>query len=173
MPGPDFETVAADYYRPLYRFAFSLTCSETEACDLTQQAFYLWATQSRQLRDASKAKLWLLTTLHHAFQGRRGAQARFADTELREREVELPVVSPETARQVDARQAVEALGRMEERYRAPVALFYLEDCSWQEMAEILEEPIGSVKSRLARGLAQFQEILSGSAAGNNPTGERQ
>jgi len=41
-----------------------------------------------------------------------------------------------------------------------VALFYLEDCSYKDIAAILEVPIGTVKSRIARGLAQLREILA-------------
>jgi RNA polymerase sigma-70 factor, ECF subfamily len=160
MPGPDFESVVADYYRPLYRFALSLTCSEAEACDLTQQTFYLWATKSHQLRDPSKAKSWLFTTLHRSFLGTRRAQTRFPHSEITEMESELPIIAPEMARQLDATQAVEALGQMDETYRAPVALFYLEDFSYQEIADVLEVPIGTVKSRMARGLARLKHIFA-------------
>ena len=40
-----------------------------------------------------------------------------------------------------------------------MALFYLEDCSYKDIAAILEVPIGTVKSRIARGIAQLREIL--------------
>src|SRR5580765_4081397 len=59
----DFEGLVERYYRSLYQFAFSLSRSEAEACDLTQQTFYIWATKGSQLRDASKVKSWLFTTL--------------------------------------------------------------------------------------------------------------
>ena len=67
----DFEGLVARFYEPLYQFAFSLTRSEADACDLTQQTFYVWATKGHQLRDASKAKMWLFTTLHRDFLNRR------------------------------------------------------------------------------------------------------
>jgi RNA polymerase sigma-70 factor (ECF subfamily) len=40
-----------------------------------------------------------------------------------------------------------------------VALFYLEDYSYNEIAAILEVPLGTVKSRIARGIAQLQRML--------------
>jgi len=40
-----------------------------------------------------------------------------------------------------------------------VALCYLEDYSYKEIAEILEIPLGTVKSRIARGIAQLQQAL--------------
>jgi RNA polymerase sigma factor (sigma-70 family) len=161
MTGPDFESIVAQYYEPLYKFAFSLTRTEADACDLTQQTFYVWATKSHQLRDTSKAKTWLFTTLHRAFLETRRKQTRFPHHELNEMDFETPAISPATASQLDSAQALDALGRVDDIYQAPVALFYLEDCSYKEIAEILDVPMGTVKSRLARGIAQLQKIFAG------------
>src|ERR1017187_790050 len=141
MTGPDFESVVAQYYEPLYKFAFSLTRTEADACDLTQQTFYVWATKSHQLRDTSKAKTWLFTTLHRAFLETRRKQTRFPHHELNEMDFELPAISPAMASQLDSAQALDALGRVDNIYQAPVALFYLEDCSYKEIAEILDVPM--------------------------------
>jgi RNA polymerase sigma-70 factor (ECF subfamily) len=164
MPGPEFERVVADYYEPLYRFAISLTRSEADACDLAQQTFYMWASKGHQLRDASKVKSWLFTTLYRDYLKSRRTQTRFPECELVEADAALPVILPEAARQLDAMQAVEALGQVDELYRAPVALFYMEDCSYQEIADILQVPMGTVKSRMARGLIQLKHIFAGSDA---------
>jgi len=56
VSGLDFESVVARFYEPLFQFAFSLSRSEADACDLTQQTFYVWATKGHQLRDATKVK---------------------------------------------------------------------------------------------------------------------
>lgn len=160
MPGPDFETLVAAYYESLYRFAVSLTRSETDACDLVQQTYYMWAIRGHQLRDPSKVKSWLFTTLHRAFLESRRAITRFPHFEFTETDTDLPVILPEAARRLDAMQAMEALGQVDEVYRAPVALFYLEDYSYQGIADILEVPIGTVKSRMARGLAQLKQIYA-------------
>src|SRR6266850_2224759 len=127
----DFEGLVSRYYRALYQFAFSLTCSEAEACDLTQQTFYVWATKGHQLRDASKVKTWLFTTLHHEFLKTRRRQTRFPHYELEQMDHELPTISPSTVDQLDAGTVVEALGRVDELYQAPVALFYLEEHSYK------------------------------------------
>src|SRR5947208_11090356 len=75
-----FETIVGEYYEPLFRFAMSLTRVESDAQDLTQQTFYVWATKGHQLRDISKVKTWLFTTLHRAFlkcgEGRAGFRIR-------------------------------------------------------------------------------------------------
>src|SRR6266446_4775753 len=133
--GLDFESLVEQYYRALYQFAFSLTRSESEACDLTQQTFYIWATKGNQLRDASKAKSWLFTTLHREFLETRRRQTRFPHYELSQVDTELPTISPARVNQLDAAQVVQALGQIDPIYQAPVALFYLEDYAYKEIAE--------------------------------------
>ena len=73
---------------------------------------------------------------------------------------ELPPAPPLPANRLDTAHVIETLARMDETYRAPVTLFYLQDCSYNEIAEILQVPLGTVKSRLSRGLAQLQQLLS-------------
>jgi RNA polymerase sigma-70 factor (ECF subfamily) len=70
--------------------------------------------------------------------------------------------------QLDSAKVLQALAQVDEVYQAPVSLFYLEDCSYKEIADILEVPIGTVKSRMARGIAQLQTILTrGERAGHH------
>jgi RNA polymerase sigma-70 factor (ECF subfamily) len=57
---------------------------------------------------------------------------------------------------------------LEEIYQAPIALFYLQDCSYNEIAETLQVPMGTVKSRLSRGISRLQELLGGETAGPHP-----
>jgi len=158
--GPDFEDMVDRYYRPLYRFALSLTRSEADACDLTQQTFYTWAVKGGQLQDMSKAGGWLFTTLHRAFLQRRRREARFPHFELAQMDSELPRTSPQFERGLDGVAALAALNKIEEVFRAPLALFYLEDCPYHEIALILGIPLGTVKSRIARGIAHLRRLLS-------------
>ena len=155
----DFESLVTRYYRALYQFAFSLTRKEAEAKDLTQQTFYVWARKGHQLRDASKVKTWLFTTLHREFLKKRRREERFSHVELEKAGDDVPAVAPTIISQLDGAAAIQALGRVEELYQAPLALFYMEDHSYKEIAEILDVPIGTVQSRIARGKAQLQKIL--------------
>jgi RNA polymerase sigma-70 factor, ECF subfamily len=155
----DFESLVERFYAPLYQFAFSLARSESDACDLTQQTFTIWATKGHQLRDITKVKTWLFTTLHRQFLESRRRLTRFPQMELEEAAAELPSVPPASGSNLDAAQALTALARVDEIFQAPVALFYLQDCSYNEIAEILGVPLGTVKSRLARGLGQLQHLL--------------
>jgi len=155
----DFESLVSRYYSSLYQFAFSLTRTDTDASDLTQQTFYVWATKGHQLRDVSKVKTWLFTTLHREFLEKQRRQSRFPHFELNQIDGELPNISPEMVNQLDSRTVLQALARVDASYQPTLALFYLEDHSYKEIAEILEIPLGTVKSRLSRGIAQLQQIL--------------
>ena len=155
-----FESIVSAYYQALYRFAFSLSQRESEACDLTQETFYRYATKGHQLRDPSKVKSWLFTTLYRQFIGQQRRDTRFPHVDVTAVDHELPGVSPSMARDADGSAAVEALARVSEIYRVPLVLLYLEDHSYQEIADVLDIPIGTVMSRLARGKQQLRDLLS-------------
>src|SRR6266704_4172335 len=159
MPSDDFEQIVSQHYEPLYRFAFSLTRAEADACDHTQQTFYIWATKGHQLRDRSKVKSWLFTTLHREFLNIRKKVVRFPHVELIDAHEDLPSISPETISTLDAARVLEFLGQVQEPYRAALSLFYLEDYSYKEIADILEVPLGTVRSRISRGIMQLQKSI--------------
>ena len=158
-PDVDFERVVDLHYASLYRFAFSLTRNESDASDLVQQAFYIWATKGHQLHDKSKVKSWLFTTLHREYLEKHRKIVRFPQVDLAEVEGELPGVGPASLNRIDGAAVLQALARVEQPFQAPVALFYLEDYSYPEIAEILKVPLGTVKSRISRGIAQLQQLM--------------
>jgi len=153
-----FEAIVSAHYGPLFRFALSLTRMEADARDLTQQTFYIWAKKGHQLRDITKVKNWLFTTMHRAFLATR-RQSRIVHDDLEAVSEQLPAVSPILADQIDSSQVLTALSKVDEVYQGAVALFYLEDLSYADIATILEVPLGTVKSRIARGIGQLREIL--------------
>jgi len=168
-----FESIVCDHYEPLFRFAMSLTRSEADSQDLTQQTFYLWATKGHQLRDHTKAKTWLFTTLHRSFLVARRRQDRFLHHELTEMSEDLPAVPPFGADQIDSSQVLSALAGVDEVYQAALALFYLDDCGYKDIAAILGVPVGTVKSRVARGIAQLRRVLrADESQGNLPANGR-
>lgn len=156
----EFERLVDDHQAALFRFAMSLSRNEDDAGELVQETFFIWATKGHQLSDVRKAKTWLFTTLHREFLGRRRREIRFPHREIEEADPELPVIDPKVTESLDWTAVLNALDRVDEVYQAPVALFYLEDNSYNEIAEILEVPLGTVKSRIARGIAQLQRILN-------------
>ncbi len=155
----EFEDLVEQYYRPLYQFAFSLTHSDADAGDLTQQTFYIWRVKGEQLRDKTKVKSWLFTTMHRAFLQMRRRDARFPHIELEEAAPDLPRIVPDEASGLDSADVVTALNQIDDLCRAPLALFYLDDCPYKDIAAILNIPLGTVKSRIARGIVQLRDIL--------------
>ncbi|MFU8892997.1 MAG: RNA polymerase sigma factor [Luteolibacter sp.] len=153
----DFERLVDDHYEALYRFAMSLTRNPDRSADLVQETFCIWAAKGSQLREASKAKSWLFTTLHREFLANRRRAARFTeDAEAARKAIDNSHSDDEEAdRQMDGQRALELLGDLDDMFRAPLSLFYLQQHSYKEIAEILEIPIGTVMSRISRG----KEIL--------------
>jgi RNA polymerase sigma-70 factor (ECF subfamily) len=170
----EFQSLVDLHYGPLYRFAMSLTRAENDACDLVQQTFLTWAAKGHQLQDRSKVKSWLYTTLHRAFLESRRRTTRFPHLELAEAEAELPSVELDLVDHLDAQDVVRLLDHVDEQFQAAVALFYLEEYSYNEIASILEIPLGTVKSRIARGLIQLKALVlrqvssSSKATGGTP-----
>jgi RNA polymerase sigma-70 factor (ECF subfamily) len=156
----DFEQLAEVFYMPLYRFALSLSRDPFEAADLTQQTFLLWASKGHQLREESKAKTWLFTSLYREFL--RGERKRGRESGS---ESQLPDVQclPVAANHLDGDAVLRALLDLEEIYRAPLSLFYLQEHSYKEIAETLGLPVGTVMSRISRGKARLREQLADGA----------
>ncbi len=162
MNDAEFQSLVSQHYENLYRFALSLSGREAEACDLTQQTFYRWAQRGFQLRDRSKAKTWLFTTLYREYLGTQRRGARYPHVEIDSVEHELPKLEASAVNEMDGHSVMEALHQLDEAYRVPLSLFYLHQHSYQEIAVLLEIPIGTVMSRLSRGKAQLRSRLTAS-----------
>ncbi len=166
-----FQHLVELHYGPLFRFALSLTHTESDAGDLVQDTFLTWAAKGHQLQDASKVKAWLFTTLHRRFLQTQRRTSRFPHLEITEAEAELPNVEPALVDRLDAEGVVGLLAQVDPQFRAPVALFYLEDYSYNEIAAVLEVPLGTVKSRIARGLTQLKALVLGAQPSPTPAGK--
>jgi len=155
----NFESIVDAYYQPLYRFGYSLAKNEHEAGDLAQQTFFIYAEKGSSLRDKSKVKSWLFTTLYREFLRRRRKEGRMDNYEPEMLEAAGGSVEPHIRRSMDANLAVEALDEVDAIYREPLNLFYLKDLSYKEIAKVLDVPIGTIMSRLSRGKAQLRDIF--------------
>ncbi len=164
----DFQSLVDRHYAPLFRFAMSLTRTETDAGDLVQDTFLTWAAKGHQLRDTAKVKTWLFTTLHRRFLETQRRATRFPHLELVETEHELPAVEPDLGNHLDSQAVIDLLGQVDPQLQAAVALFYLEDYSYNDIATILEVPLGTVKSRISRGLAQLKVLVLKKVRGPSP-----
>jgi len=161
-----FTQLVDAHYAPLYRFALSLARREADASDLVQQTFFVWAKKGHMLRDVARAKTWLFTTLYREFlRGNRRSQRLTSIEDLPADAQDTPAEVVDHVRRMDADKVIEKLQEIDEVFRTPLTLFYLEDLSYQETADALDVPVGTVMSRLSRGKAQLRAVLArGSAA---------
>jgi RNA polymerase sigma factor (sigma-70 family) len=160
----DYEKLVALYHHDLYRFAYSLAGNADDASELTQETYYRLLSNDRQLRDPTRIKAWLFTTLYRVFLGQKRHSTRFPHLTISSVEHELPVLTPEMVNKMDGLLVMEALLEIDEQHRTPLALFYLQNLSYREIAEILEVPIGTVMSRLSRSKVALRDHLAARAA---------
>ena len=157
---PSFEQIVDAHYQGLFRFAVSMCRSEATAQDLVQQTFLQWARKGHMLRDTSKVKTWLYTTIYR----------EWLSIARREKKHEVVEFEPDlhgSAQndddgenpRVDGVTLQKALDQLDPSYRAPLVLFYLKELSYREIAESLGIPIGTVMSRLSRAKDHLRSII--------------
>lgn len=156
----DLESIVSELYSPVYRFAFSLSRNETHAADLTQETFLILAKQQAQVRDITKIKSWLFTTLRREFLRGLRSQSTHPEVELKPEHQDELVADSGVLKASDAATVMEALAGVDESYRMVLELFYLADLSYKEIAATLDIPIGTVMSRLSRGKEQLRTLLA-------------
>lgn len=161
----DYEQAVNAFYEALYAFGYSLAGNEDDACELTQETYCRLLTKGSQLRDPSKVKSWLFTTLYRVFLGWKDRHVRLPHLEISSVEHELPAITPEHMDVLRDEAIRDALLELEEHYRTPLMLFYLNDHSYEEIARILEVPIGTVMSRLSRAKGLLRQRLMARAIG--------
>jgi RNA polymerase sigma factor (sigma-70 family) len=159
----DYEQAVTAHYEALYAFGYSLTANADEAGELTQETYSRLLTKGGQLRDVSRLKSWLFTTLYRTFLGWKRRQTRLPHLEIGSVEHELPPVTPAQVDVLQNETIRAALFELEEHYRVPLTLFYLNENSYEEIATILSLPVGTVMSRLSRAKTLLRQRLAGLA----------
>lgn len=153
-PPLGIEELIRRFHPLLYRYAYRLSGSRTDAEDLTQQTYLIAHQSLHQLREESKAKSWLCTILRHAYLRSDRRQIASLASEAGHDPIQ-PMV--DIACDEEAVQA--ALQQLPEEYRSPAILFYFQELSYKEIAEALESPIGTVMSRLSRAKQHLKRLL--------------
>ncbi len=139
------------YQLPLYAFVFELVRQEQPALDIVQETFVRAAKHLHTLLDDSKFGSWLFSIAHQqcARHGRKSHREQALDAETIEEWVDdTPPPDAWLIRQEHAEALHEALETLPPAHRCVITLHFLEDFSLEEIADITQTPVGTVKSRL-------------------------
>jgi len=162
------EVLVERYQLRLFNYARALTRSESDAEDLAQETFIRAFRSLDRFRGDASFKTWLYriaTNVARTHLGKRSKQApvwehRLEAEEVPEERMAGPEDSVETA--TIRRQALDrALASLSEDMRLPLVLHDVEGLEYQEIAAVLEIPIGTVMSRIFRARKRLRPLLTG------------
>jgi RNA polymerase sigma-70 factor (ECF subfamily) len=160
-----FERQAEKIYPSVFGTALRLTRSRDEAEDLAQEAI-VRAYEAFERFDGTNFKAWMLRIVTNLYinkyrQRQRGPQMGSLDEEGSHEPMSSEAEVPDRILFDEALGAeVEgALSRVPEDFRMAVILSDIEGMSYQEIAEAMQVPIGTVRSRIARGRAILRKAL--------------
>jgi RNA polymerase sigma-70 factor, ECF subfamily len=168
-----FEQWALAHKDYIYTACLYLTRNKEEAEDLFQETYLRAFRFFHQFTPGTNCRAWLLTIMHNAFKNRYPQHLRAARTlEFDEaaREYEKKLVAEGEAKRDDPAEMllsrlvdseiVDALRALPEEYRSTLLLVDIEEMTYEEAADILECPIGTVRSRLSRARRLLQTALT-------------
>jgi RNA polymerase sigma-70 factor (ECF subfamily) len=142
----------------LRRFARSLSRNQHDADDLVQSVVERAWRNLAQLKPGAHLGAWMFGIMKNAWIDDRRARARRGEVALPEDSGQHPAVSP-----VDTDTSLwsvsEAMNKLPEDQRLAIALVLVEGMSYKEAAAVLEVPIGTLTSRLARGRTALAAAL--------------
>jgi RNA polymerase sigma-70 factor (ECF subfamily) len=181
-----FEAEMAPHLDSLYRNAMRLTGNANDAEDLVQDTYLRAFRFFHQYQVGTNAKAWLFRIMNTIFlndyrkKSRQGESLSYDELEdfyLYNRSQDSLQSAPGSTTQVNPEDAViekldiEAIERsikqLPEEFRETVALATLEDLAYQEISDILNIPIGTVRSRLSRGRRLLQRLLWDNLSGTD------
>lgn len=159
-----FEALVIQFQDRLYRFALRLSGNAQDAEEIAQDAFIrayraLESYPAERVR-AMALRPWLYQIALNAWKNR-VRRKRLPRVEL-DGEIESPDDGPERQAEAGARgeAIMRALDTLPDRLRAAVVLRHIEELSYDEIASVLGQPVGTVKSNVHRGLGALREVRS-------------
>ena len=156
----DFDAIVAEHYDALLNFATSLTKSRDTAKDLVQHTFMQMTRYHDSLRDVRKVKSWLNQILYREFLKRRRKDQRLLIEEDDSPTFTLLESEPERNLYDDEVAAVrDSVERLDPVFKDAVRLRYFEGLEYNEIAERLKVPVGTIMSRLSRARNRLATML--------------
>lgn len=151
-----------------YTLAFYLTRDRVDAEDVVQEAVLRAVRYLATLRSDAGARTWLLAIVRReCYSAYRARRARAEHTIDRDDDEAQQMVDPgerpddAAGRSVLRSRLIVAVDALPERLRETLILREIQDCSYEEIAEITEAPLGTVMSRLSRARARLADALGG------------
>lgn len=168
----EFEELAREYEREIYNSALRMTRNAEDAADLAQEALVKAYTSFHQFESGTNFRAWLFRILTNTYinQYRRrqrapetiGLEEEAVDRAVRA-EGEEPSGTPQPEHEVfndlPDEEVEAALDALPEPFRMVVVLCDLQRCSYEQIADMLEIPIGTVRSRLFRARRLLRQSL--------------
>jgi len=160
-----FQELTFPHLAFLYNVALKYTGRKYDAEDLVQEAMYIAFRKFYQLRDEERCRSWLFSILRTTFLKQRRSVRRWTMFDDGSGYLELladqSVESLEESfdKKIDGRLVQDSLAGLTEKHRLPLILYYMEEMTYQEIADYLNIPIGTVMSRLARAKKQLKKGL--------------
>lgn len=141
----------------LYRTAYSYVRNEADALDVFQQTVLLAIESIHQLREPKYFSTWLMRICINVSLGVLEKQKKLIlMNDLKSQSLSSAIeTSPEKLDLLDA------IFQLDEKYKTVLVLKYYEDLTFEQIAEVLDEPIGTVKSNGRRALAKIKTTLKG------------
>jgi RNA polymerase sigma-70 factor (ECF subfamily) len=155
----DLTQLVHQYAGALFRYAYRLTGTSHDAEDLVQQTFAVAQQKLHTILEPNHVQAWLLTTLRRLFYKSLRKKSAMPASVLELDVATVPATDgDETVWDTELLQ--QALLRLPEVYRVVLLMFYFEEKSYQEIAEELDVPAGTVMSRLSRAKAQLRMVMT-------------
>jgi RNA polymerase sigma-70 factor (ECF subfamily) len=161
-----FELLYDRHGRAAFSLAYRMVGSRVNAEDITQEAFLsIWRSRLRYDQARGSVRTWVLGIVHNrAIDGLRRNLVHDRRREtmdgVEERHEAPERTDLEAARREDARSVRSALSTLPEDQRRTIELAYFGGFSHSQIAELLGEPIGTVKGRMRLGLEKMRRQLS-------------
>ena len=168
LPVVTFEEVYERFRGPVWRLARRLTADEDEALDATQEIFLRVWRGLPGFRGEAKISTWVFQIAWNflrMYRRRRGRQGRLLvlgeEAQYAAANAADPAPGPErrVAASLDLGRVEAALGKLEEHHRVVLWLRDGEELSYAVIAEVLDLPIGTVRSRLARARRALRQAV--------------
>ena len=172
-----FWNLVQDQTRFLYNVAFKYTGNRSDAEDLVQETLYTAYNKFHQLRDNQKLKSWMFTILRNHFlkwQRKKppGQINEYEDGNDYLSQLESFSMQQDVASVYERKEEAETiqsfLDTLPEKYKTVLIFYYMEDSSYQEIAQMLDVPIGTVMSRLSRARQILKKALLRSMINESP-----